>query len=126
MPKDQQIDYTFKEENELVKSVAYSIAHALPVCIDVRDLIDEGWLGLLDAKSRYDPKINDNFKAYASIRIKGAILDYLRGEDILSRTERKIQRGSHPLMVFQSFRSLHMCFLQTFLVCLHLEQWIFT
>jgi RNA polymerase sigma factor for flagellar operon FliA len=73
----------------LVKRVAYSMARRLPPRVDVRDLISSGTLGLLDAMAKYDPTQNDNFEAYAEIRIRGAILDELRGLDWVPRSVRQ-------------------------------------
>lgn len=74
---------------ELVKKVAYSMARRLPSRVDVRDLVSSGTLGLLDAIAKYDPTQNDNFEAYAEIRIRGAILDELRALDWVPRSVRQ-------------------------------------
>lgn len=74
---------------DLVKRVAYNMARRLPARVDVRDLIGAGTIGLLDAMNKYDPKQNDNFEAYAEIRIRGAILDELRGLDWVPRSVRQ-------------------------------------
>jgi len=74
---------------DLVKRVAYNMARRLPSRVDVRDLIGAGTIGLLDAMNKYDPKQNDNFEAYAEIRIRGAILDELRGLDWVPRSVRQ-------------------------------------
>jgi len=78
----------------LVRKVAYSMARRLPSRVDVRDLISSGTLGLLDAIAKYDPKQNDNFEAYAEIRVRGAILDELRGLDWVPRS---VRQKSHAL-----------------------------
>jgi len=78
----------------LVRKVAYSMARRLPSRVDVRDLINSGTIGLLDAMTKYDPKQNDNFEAYAEIRIRGAILDELRSLDWVPRS---VRQKSHAL-----------------------------
>jgi len=86
---------------DLVKRVAYNMARRLPSRVDVRDLIGAGTIGLLDAMNKYDPAQNDNFEAYAEIRIRGAILDELRGLDWVPRSVRQkshmIERTTHEL-----------------------------
>ena len=86
---------------DLVKRVAYNMARRLPARVDVRDLIGAGTIGLLDAMAKYDPTQNDNFEAYAEIRIRGAILDELRGLDWVPRSVRQkshmIERTSREL-----------------------------
>lgn len=57
------------------------------------DLIQEGNIGLLDAISKYDETRGASFEGYASIRVRGAILDYLRRESPLSVSAFKILRN---------------------------------
>ena len=73
-----------------VKNLAYKIKSRLPSNIEVDDLVSVATEELIKVSRRYDPKQNDNFWGYAKFRIEGAILDYLRSLDILSRGDRKI------------------------------------
>ena len=88
-----------KKKDELVKSmlprvkdVAYSIyskfAHVEP-SLELNDLIQIGVLGLLDAVNKFDISKEVKFETYAEFRIRGAILDELRREDILPRYKRE-------------------------------------
>jgi len=77
------------EHAPLVKRIAYRIVSRLPDTIHVEDLISIGTLGLIDAVEKYNPEKGKSFKAYAELRIKGAILDELRGYDNLSRANRR-------------------------------------
>ncbi len=65
----------------LVNVIAGRIAISLPSHIDRDDLISSGFFGLLDAVERYDLKRQNKFETYAGVRIRGAILDYLRSKD---------------------------------------------
>jgi len=65
------------------------MARRLPSHVDLDDLISAGTLGLIDAVDKFDRAVATNFKKYAEIRIKGAILDELRAMDPASRTHRK-------------------------------------
>jgi RNA polymerase sigma factor FliA len=62
----------------VVKAIADEIHHRIPPCFEMDDLIQEGWIGLLDADARYDPANGVPFAAYARFRIRGAMLDSLR------------------------------------------------
>ncbi len=73
----------------LVKRTAYRIASRLPDSIQVDDLISIGTVGLIDAVDKFNPEKGKGFRAYAELRIKGAILDELRGYDNLSRANRR-------------------------------------
>ena len=55
---------------------------------DYEDLVNQGLIGLIEAVDRYDAKFNTQFSTYATFRIRGKILDYLRSLDWLSRTAR--------------------------------------
>ena len=72
-----------------VKLIARRIHETLPgnVCLD--DLISSGVVGLIMAIDNYDPRQAVKLKTYAEYKIRGAILDSLRGMDWASRHRRK-------------------------------------
>ena len=70
----------------LVKSIALRIRVKLPDFIELDDMTQAGLIGLLNACQSYDPNQGANFQTYASIRIRGAILDELRRNDWLPRS----------------------------------------
>jgi RNA polymerase sigma factor for flagellar operon FliA len=73
-----------------VKKLAYKIKARLPSNVDINDMIAIATEELIKVSRRYDKKQNDNFWGYAKFRIEGAIFDYLRNLDIVSRGDRKI------------------------------------
>jgi RNA polymerase sigma factor for flagellar operon FliA len=89
-PKYQQdLGEQLKKYQPLVKRIASRIGSRLPANVMLDDLIQEGMTGLLDALQRYVPQPNQSFEAYASMRIRGAIYDACRKEDILPRNQRE-------------------------------------
>jgi len=76
------------ENIDLVKILAYHVSTNLPQHIDVEDLISAGTVGLIEASERFDHSKSVQFNTYASKRIRGAILDELRGLDWMSRSMR--------------------------------------
>lgn len=76
----------------LVKAIAARVHERLPAFIDYNDLTHAGVLGLIDAAAKFDPDQRISFSAYASYRIRGAILDSLRELDWASRQTRRRQR----------------------------------
>jgi RNA polymerase sigma factor for flagellar operon FliA len=77
----------------LVKKVVHRLAGRLPSEVDIRDMLNSGIIGLVDALEKYDPKLETNFATYAQFRIRGAILDSFRSQDWLPRSLRfKTQR----------------------------------
>jgi RNA polymerase sigma factor for flagellar operon FliA len=72
----------------LVRWIAGRVASAIPVQVELEDLVQTGILGLIDAIRRFDPEKGIPFPAYARYRIRGAILDALRGLDWATRSQR--------------------------------------
>lgn len=56
--------------------------------MNLDDLISAGIVGLMDAIEKWDPQRQTKLRTYAEFRIKGAILDELRNQDWISRTQR--------------------------------------
>lgn len=72
----------------LVRVIALHVAAGVPIHVPVDDLEGSGILGLIDAAMKYDPCRNVPFRFYARARIHGAMIDYLRTIDWLSRDYR--------------------------------------
>ncbi|HEX4230632.1 MAG TPA: FliA/WhiG family RNA polymerase sigma factor [Bryobacteraceae bacterium] len=72
-----------------VKLIARRIHERLPVSVSLDDLISTGVLGLIAAIDRYDEAHEVKLKTYAEYKIRGAILDSLRGLDWAPRQQRK-------------------------------------
>ncbi len=78
----------------LVKKIAFHVAARLPANIEVDDLIQVGLIGLLDAANNYSPTQGASFETYASLRIRGSIIDELRRNDWIPRS---VQQKSRQL-----------------------------
>lgn len=65
----------------LVRIVCGRLASVLPEHVDKEDLLSSGYFGLLDAIERYEVSRGVKFETYAGVRIRGAMLDYLRELD---------------------------------------------
>lgn len=76
----------------LVKLVAGRLGIYLNQYVDLEDLVGYGVLGLIDAIDKFDPEKNVKFETYASLRIRGSILDAIRKLDWVPRTLRKKQK----------------------------------
>lgn len=86
--KRNQKEELIKEYAPLIKFVAQKIAIRLPPNIELDDLISAGSIGLMDAIDKWDPTRDNKFKTYAEFRIRGSILDELRGQDWVPRSVR--------------------------------------
>ena len=82
----------------LVKRIAYQLAARLPASVQVDDLMQAGMLGLLDALGHFDENQGAQFETYATQRIRGAMLDELRGIDWVPRSVRKNARDIENAM----------------------------
>lgn len=72
-----------------VRLIARRIRDRLPESVSLEDLVSAGIVGLIAAVDQYDPSHNVKLKTYAEHKIRGAILDSLRGLDWAPRQRRK-------------------------------------
>ncbi len=86
------LNSTLKQYSPLVRRLAHQMIAKLPANVEVDDLIQVGMIGLADAMTRFDSGQGVQFETFATQRIRGAMLDELRGNDYLSRGTRKQQR----------------------------------
>lgn len=75
-----------------VRLLAFRAYQRCPSEVELDDLISAGRVGLLQAVERFEPGRNLKLKTLAEHRIRGAILDYLRGLDPMPRAARQFQR----------------------------------
>lgn len=80
------------EYASLVKIVAGKLGIYLGYNVEYDDLVGYGTFGLIDAIDKYDFDKGVKFETYASLRIRGAILDQVRRMDWLPRTVRQKQK----------------------------------
>lgn len=79
-------DENMKKYEKLVNIFAFQL---LPKChynLEFDDLKIMGYIGLMDAIEKYNDNMNTSFETYASIRIKGTMIDEIRKETLVSRT----------------------------------------
>lgn len=76
----------------LVKLVAGRLSMYLGYSVEYDDLVGYGIFGLIDAIDKYDTMKAVKFETYASLRIRGAILDQIRKMDWIPRTIRQKQK----------------------------------
>jgi len=80
------IGHDYERYLPLVRRIAMKLVRRMPREVSIDDLIGAGWLGLVEALRRRTIEMNEEeFTAYASHRVRGAILDHLRALDLLRR-----------------------------------------
>ncbi len=95
MPSSQRV--SLYQYYGLVVYKAQKIFRTLPKLarkkIELNDLVQEGFLGLLKAADKYDPKKGASFSTFASHYIDGAVKDYLRKQDPLTQKKGRRSRS---------------------------------
>lgn len=76
----------------LVKVVAGRLSMYLGYNVEYEDLVSYGIFGLIDAIDKFDFLKDVKFETYASLRIRGSILDQIRKMDWIPRTIRQKQK----------------------------------
>lgn len=76
----------------LIKVVAGRLSMYLGYTVEYDDLVGYGTFGLIDAIDKFDNLKGVKFETYASLRIRGAILDQIRKMDWIPRTLRQKQK----------------------------------
>ena len=85
---DLEKEELIKSYLPLVRKVVHRLSGRLPKDVDIKEMLNSGIIGLVDALEKYDPKHETNFATYAQFRIRGAILDSFRSQDWLPRSLR--------------------------------------
>lgn len=84
--RDVQIrNQIIEKYSYLVKIIALKLRGIYQNYGDVEDIVNEGIIALMDVIEKYDTSKNTKFETYASIRIKGSIIDYVRKQDWIPR-----------------------------------------
>jgi len=73
----------------LVKSIARRAASVSGNYVDIDDLVSFGMIGLIKAVEKFDPEKGVTFETYATYRVRGEIIDYMRRNDWVPRGVRK-------------------------------------
>lgn len=91
-PSQELREQLIIEYSQLVKLVAGRLSMYLGHNVEYDDLVSYGIFGLIDAIDKFNLDKNVKFETYASLRIRGAILDQIRKMDWIPRTVRQRQR----------------------------------
>lgn len=97
-PLEAAVDYRsqraiYETYLPIVRRIAMRTVRSLPPSVTIDDVISAGWLGMVEALGRRTPEMtDDHFEAFASYRVRGAILDHLRMLDPMSRKLRGASR----------------------------------
>jgi RNA polymerase sigma factor for flagellar operon FliA len=85
---DEEKDKIVRDYMPQIKAWAQRAKNGLPDAVDIDELYSAAAFGLIECLDKYDKTRNASFATYVEHRVKGAILDALRGLDFLSRNAR--------------------------------------
>lgn len=87
----------------LVKKIAHHLIGRLPPCVQSEDLVQAGMIGLLEAIKNYDINKGASFETYATIRIRGSMLDEIRKGDWAPRSvHRNTRRIAEAIRIVEN------------------------
>jgi RNA polymerase sigma factor for flagellar operon FliA len=104
--EDEQREQLILDHLSQVRLIARRIHERLPESVSLNDLVSTGIVGLISAIDRFDASHNVKLKTYAEYKIRGAILDSLRGLDWAPRQQRKRSKQIEAAICFAE-QSLH-------------------
>jgi RNA polymerase sigma factor for flagellar operon FliA len=85
---------TVARHADLVRRIAHHLAARLPASVEIDDLIQAGMMGLIEASRSYDSEQGASFETYASIRIRGSMIDEIRRGDWVPRSVHRRARDA--------------------------------
>ena len=88
----KDINSLIEKNMGLVRKIAWHMHGRVKSAVDIEDLIQIGMYGLVTAAQNYVVKEGVSFSSYASIRIRGEIIDHLRRNSNLCRTTIQMQQ----------------------------------
>ena len=92
-PEQQpNVESLIVDNMNLVKKIAWHMHGRVRSAIEIEDLMQIGYFGLVTAAQKYSPKEGATFASYAALRIRGAIVDHLRKSSNLCRTTIQMQQ----------------------------------
>ncbi|MFV0515944.1 MAG: sigma-70 family RNA polymerase sigma factor [Aminipila sp.] len=86
----------------MVKTIAVQLRGVYASFTDIDDIVNEGIITLMQVVDKFDPSKNVKFESYASLRIRGAIVDLARKQDWVPRNIRKLGKA-----IDQSYSELY-------------------
>lgn len=85
-------DRLIEKYSYLVRCIALKIAGHYQYFNYMDDIVSEGLIALMDAIERFNISKNVKFETYASIRIRGAMIDYIRKQDCFPRRLKRMAK----------------------------------
>jgi RNA polymerase sigma factor for flagellar operon FliA len=75
---------------DLVKRIVLRFKGSYSNYGQLDDMINQGMIALIDAVEKFDPGMGNKFETFASLKIKGAVIDFMRKQDWIPRNQRSM------------------------------------
>jgi RNA polymerase sigma factor for flagellar operon FliA len=75
---------------DLVKRIVLRFKGSYSNYGQLDDMINQGMIALIDAVEKFDPGMGNKFETFASLKIKGAVIDFMRKQDWIPRNQRTL------------------------------------
>lgn len=88
------------EQDAMVRTCARRVAREVRISsVEIDELVGEGYVGLLEAKKRFEPSRGVKLEAFAYPRVRGRMIDWVRG---MARFTRKVHAACERLALMDS------------------------
>lgn len=89
---ESELEEFILKHRSLVRKIALHLKRKLPSHVELEDLLQSGFVGLLEARDHYQPDKGASFETFAGIRVHGAMIDSLRKNSWYNRDAIKNMR----------------------------------
>lgn len=77
---------------DLVKKIVLRFRGSYNNFGQLDDMINQGIIALIDAVEKFDPTLGNKFETFASLKIRGAVIDFMRKQDWVPRNQRSLSK----------------------------------
>ena len=76
----------------LVKKIVYRFKGSYNNFGQLDDMVNQGMIVLIDAVEKFDPDMGNKFETFATLKIRGAVIDFMRKQDWVPRSQRSLSK----------------------------------
>ncbi|MGV8906009.1 MAG: sigma-70 family RNA polymerase sigma factor [Acetobacterium sp.] len=77
---------------DLVKKIVLRFKGSYNNFGQLDDMVNQGMIALIDAVEKFDPELGNKFETFASLKIRGSIIDFMRKQDWVPRSQRSLSK----------------------------------
>lgn len=77
---------------DLVKKIVYRFKGSYNNFGQMDDMVNQGMIVLIDAVEKFNPDMGNKFETFATLKIRGAVIDFMRKQDWVPRSQRSLSK----------------------------------